>query len=463
MSKTIENFKEISKYPRQSWKEWKIRDFLVSWALSKWLEYKIDKVWNLIVYVEATADKILSKTVILQSHMDMVCVKTENSSHDFDSDPIEIIEENWFLRAKDTSLWADNWVWIALSMSSVEFESHPPLELIFTVDEEMWMSWALWLDCNLLSWKRIINLDSENENEICISSAWWARLEISKKLDYKVSKFPQYKIDIKWMKWWHSWVEIDKNHWNAVEIFMEFFKTYGFSYEIGLIKSWTASNVITSQIEAVIWIPNIDIFKSLFKTYLETVKQKYDCSDISFNILKEESNLKVIEDVDLLIESILNVKVWVYKMSNKIPDLVETSANLWILKIDDSWLRLNYSLRSSVNADLKVLIEKFKKIFEDLNYLVEIKEPYPGWQDDPEWELVTLASEEIRNVIWMKPEIIAVHAWLECWAIVAWLWIWAHAISIWANLFDIHSIKEKASVASIENMEKILENILKKI
>lgn len=171
MNATLAHFERISRIPRPSKHEERIRQYLTEWAWERGFETAADRVGNLVVRIPATADRLGEDPVILQSHMDMVCVKLPQSKHDFDTDPIEYHEEGGWIRANGTTLGADNGIGMALALASVEFASHPPLELLFTADEEQGMSGALGLDTRILTGKKVINLDSEDEGEICVSSA----------------------------------------------------------------------------------------------------------------------------------------------------------------------------------------------------------------------------------------------------------------------------------------------------
>ncbi len=460
MNQALEYFKQISNIPRSSWKEWKIRDFLILWAGDKWFEYKVDKTGNLIIYVPWDTSK---PSVILQAHMDMVCVKTVDLEHNFETDPLELYEEDGYLKAKNTSLGADNGIWIALAMSATDFENHPSLELVFTVDEEVWMSWVLNLDFSLLKSKNVINIDHWNDSEVIISSAWWAWIILGKDLELFNSDDKKYDLEIFWMKWGHSWIEIHKNHWSAIEIFLKFLSSNTLINNIYSINSWTAHNVIPSQIEVILSTFQIDELKTELTKYIEEVKKIYDCPNISFKIEENNSNLQAISNWKQILSDISKIKVWVYKMSEKIPDLTETSMSLGILKTENSKINLNYLARSCINKDLKNLVDSTSEFYSSLNYKIKIDEWYPGWQDDTDSELVKITKEEITKVIWKTPKIIAIHAWLECGALVSWLGEWTHAITIGPNLYDIHSINEKVEISSVEKLEKILNWILARL
>jgi dipeptidase D len=396
--------------------------------------------------------------------MDMVCVKTSESNHDFLNDEIQTYEKDWFLYAKNTTLWADNGIWIALAMTSIDFESHPKMELVFTIDEEAWMSWVFWLDYWLLSWTKIINLDSEDENEICISSAWWIWILGNKKIERENWIFEKYEVEIFWMLGWHSWVEIDKNRWNAILVALDFLNNFEENFELYDVNSWYASNVIPSKIKLILWISDINIFEEKLKKHLENVKNIYDCPNIDFKITKAENDLKSIKNAKEIIKNLVKIKDWIYKMSEKIDSLVETSMNFWILKIEENILKITYLLRSSNNEDLKNIFENTTKYLKENWFEVENDRWYLWWQDDPASELLKIAKNEFKKVLWVEPKVIAVHAWLECWSLVAWLnKPNVNAISIWPNIQFVHSVEEKVEIASIEKLEKILSWILKNL
>lgn len=458
MSKSLDYFKQITQIPRPSKREEKIRDFLITWANSKGFENVVDKVWNLIVYVPGTNKS--EDSIIMQAHMDMVCVKTDSSQHNFETDLLDIYEEDGFLKAHNTTLWADNGVWIAIAMTSVDFASRPPLELVFTVDEEAWMSGALELDYSLLKSKKVINLDNENEQEICISSAGGIGINLEKKLEFENTSNSIYMFEISGMKWWHSGVDIDKNHGNAIEVFLWFLNISDSISGIWDVFSWIASNVIPNKFDCQISITDEGKFRKDLWDYLVLIKTKFDCPDISFSLEKLNSNGIIIKDWINLFKKISEIKLGVYKMSEKIPDLVETSINLWIIGVENEKLKLSYLARSSINSELYNLLKQVERHFLFMWFCLNLDRWYPGWQDDPDWILVELAKEQILKIIGKPAQIIALHAGLECWALVTGLWDDANAISICSTMHDVHSTNERVEIASIERMERIIEGIL---
>lgn len=463
MSQTLKYFQEITHYPRPSKKEEKIREFLIDFFSNKWFEKKVDKTGNLIVYVPAK-NSDSKETVILQSHMDMVCVKTADSNHDFSKDPIQTYEKDWYMYAINTTLWADNGIWIAYCMAVIDFPSYPAMELVFTIDEEAGMSGILWLDFSLLSWTKIINLDSEDEDEICISSAGWSVFTTSKSLNFIKWNFPQYSLELFWMKWWHSGVEIHKNRWNAIKVLTSFISKYKNDLELSSINSWVASNVIPSKLNCILWISDAEDFKKEFSAHIETCKNTFDCPEIDFKIIKNNENLQILEKWIEILKDLDKIQDWVYSMSQKIEWLVQTSMNFWIIKTVWNTLENTYMARSSDNMELEELKENTCNYLGNIWFEISASRATPGWQDDPNSLLVQIAKEEAEKILWKAPHIRAIHAWLECGALVSWLNNpKVNAISIGPNIQFVHSTEERVEIESVKKIEKILEWILARI
>lgn len=470
-SKIIDYFLQISKVPRESKKEEQIRNFLISWAILKEFEYKTDKIWNLVVYIPATIDKKNSETIILQSHIDIVCIKDSWIIHNFEIDSIDVYEEDWFLKAHWTTLWADDWIWMAISLACAELESHPALELLFTVDEEQWLWWVSHFDASLVKWRKIINLDNEDEHEICVSSAGWEWIEFLKKNIFsKKPTFDQYKIVINWFKWWHSWVDIEKNRWNAIKFMFDFLKSlkeiYPNDFEFVSLRWWQAGNAIPKECELIIWIKEIFPIKEILEKLVENTRTNYDCPKINYKIIKNIERFPVIStrlntNYDF-IDMFDDIKIWVYKMSKNILWLTETSVNLWVINAGSDWINILFMPRSSISESLcdieKDLTEKWKKYW----FEIILHEKFFGWQQDQESDFVKQIFEEYKKVYWDKAKVVAVHAGLECWILVSRIWKWTEAVSIWPTISNPHSPDEKCEINSIWNVFEILKSFLSK-
>lgn len=463
MPSTLDYFKQITQFPRPSKHEEAIRQFLENYFSSFGYKTILDSVGNLIVYVPAK-NSTSTDTIILQAHMDMVCVKTSESTHDFSCDAIEWYEQDGFLRAKNTTLWADNGIGIALAMKAIHFENHPALELVFTVDEEDGMSGVMWLDGTLLQGNKVLNLDSEDENEICISSAWGIGISGKYTIKYTGSQLNSFRFELSWMKGWHSGVEIHKKRGNALKLWLEIVSTYQWKIEISKVDGWIAHNVIPSKVTSFIGVDSFRDFESHVVKSIEEAKNRFDCPEITYTIEEHTHLEKVVHTGDQLWEKLSQIPDGVYTMSQYIEWLVETSQNLGVLKVEESELSIVYLTRSSNNEALLAQKNGMEQHLLNLGGNVEFDRGYPGWQDDPNSSLLKTVVWVFEEVRWETPKVMAIHAGLECGALVNRLGRpWINALSFWPNIFHAHSVNECVEIASVERIEKILEEVLKRL
>lgn len=462
MPSTLDYFKQITQFPRPSKHEEAIRQFLENYFSSFGYKTALDSVGNLIVYVPAK-NSTSTDTIILQAHMDMVCVKTSESTHDFSRDAIEWYEQDGFLRARGTTLWADNGIGIALAMKAIHLENHPALELVFTVDEEDGMSGVMWLDGSLLQGNKVLNLDSEDENEICISSAWGIGISGNISLKYTKSQYNSFRFELSSMKGWHSGVEIHKKRGNAIKLWLEILTNYEGKIEVSEVNAWIAHNVIPSKISSIVAIDSREKFEDFVRKSLENYKTQYDCPDLTYTLLEEDSK-EIIDRGERIWKELVQIRDGVYMMSQQIEGLVETSQNLGILKIENGKLTVVYLTRSSNNEALLAQKNDMEQRLVSLGFNVEFDRGYPGWQDNPNSSLLKTVVWVFEEVRWETPKVMAIHAGLECGALVNRLGRpWINALSFWPNIFHAHSVNECVEIASVERIEKILEEVLKRL
>lgn len=465
LNKTLKYFSELSKIPRCSKNEKKAIEWCMKWATNRWYDFKTDKIWNLLISVPATVWKEDKETVVLQWHIDMVCVKDNMSCHDFSEDSIEVVSKDWWLTANKTTLGADNWIGVCMAMAACDITSHPPLELLITIDEEQWMSWALNLESWFITWTRLINLDSEDEWEITIWSAWWARIQISWSFHTEKIKTNAYNFIFTWIKWWHSGVEIHKSLWNAVDAFFQFLNFLDTDIGISFVKWWIAENVIPKSLEAIVVINNILDLDNKIKIFLDNYKKDYkeDNFTISYSLLdNDDIDILSIEDSNKLKDAILKSRSWVYKISDDIKDFVLTSQNLGVFELNKWNLSIQYLCRSSLEEDLEDLISKHLSNFSDIA-TVSVKDPYPGWTEDINSDLVKWIKSSYEKIIIDKVNLLWVHAWLECWAIISKMPKGSLAVSIWPNIFWAHTIEERCDIRSVWVLCDIIDDYFKNI
>ena len=461
LKKILENFEKISSIPRCSFNEGKILNFFKNWAEEKWFEYKIDKSWNIVIYIPWTKWRENDETIILQGHMDMVCVKDKDSNHNFETDWVKIIKKWNIITADKTTLWADNGMGLAIAMYLIEIKDHPPLEFLITSSEEVGLIGALNLDSSMLKWKKLINIDTEDLWEICVSSAGWVRIDISKKFNTIKSNYKKsYKIVLWWMKWGHSWIEIDKNRWNAIYSFFEFLNQN--NIDLAYLKAGVADNAIPKELEAVVY--SDENLNEKLDLLIQNIKENYDTSEVFYKLEEIDYNWEVLKDLKNFLCIILATKIWVIKMSDKIENLVRTSNNLWILNIKNGEIKIVYMPRSSLKEDLEEIKNQIKNNFSWFD--INISSEYPGWEENPDSDFIegikNIYNEILKKNNLKQSEIVAYHAWLECGALVEKLGNNVQAISIWPTIKWAHTTEENCDLKSVEIIWNILKNYLSK-
>ncbi|WP_419750533.1 aminoacyl-histidine dipeptidase [Terrisporobacter petrolearius] len=468
-------FSQISKIPRGSGNERAISDYLVSEAKRLGLEVIQDKALNVIIKKPGTKGYENSPGVILQGHMDMVCEKNKDTVHDFTKDEIKLRVEGDYLYATGTTLGADNGIAVAMGLALLACDDtpHPPLEVLYTVNEEVSMIGAMKLDGSIFKGKYIINVDSEEEGKITVSCAGGVTAIITIDKEYKEvsSSKTAYNIGIKGLQGGHSGMEIDKKRGNSNVLMgrvLNHICKNGISYDLVSIHGGLKNNAIPRESECVILIDNnkealqkeigniLDIFKNELKTSDPGVI--LECNK------GEETNHKALsDDVKNKIIGVLNLMPrGIQTMSPDIEGLVESSTNLGVVVTNENDIKFEFATRSSV-----------KSLKEDLNYRMELLSKFMGvkldLEDDyPEWEyaknskLEKICEDTYEEITGKKPEIVALHAGLECGLLLDAI-KGAEAVSIGPDLFDVHTPNEHLSISSTEKTWDYLVAILKNI
>jgi len=456
-TQTMKYFHQITQIPRPSGQEEQIRSWIIKRAKKKWYTYKTDQVGNVVIYVPATSGYEEKETVIIQWHMDMVCVQKPGGTHDFNKDPIQTYEEDGRLKAKETTLWADNGIALAMMLACVEYP-HPTLELFFTVDEERWLTGALEFDPQLLQWTKLLNLDTEDEWEICISSAWWWRIDVQKNITRITGKYKQYKILNG--QWWHSWVDIHLNRANALQELTKCILWYTQDYELCTIQWWQADNAIPAEAESIIGIQDEQGFKSHCKQYEKKLQDSYNEPTIMIKIQETQTNNEAIQNSGEILQTIADIPNGVQSMHPSIEWLVQTSVNLGIVETKNDLIHLTYAPRSSDNNAMDILLDTMKKTFIQWWRDMQLRAIYPWRSQNPDDQFVQETKKIYDAVTKKDTQIVAYHAWLECWAIVGNLTQKVQAVSIWPTIKNPHSIHEKVYIPSVEKLCTIVQKII---
>ncbi|UOD34267.1 beta-Ala-His dipeptidase [Deferribacteraceae bacterium V6Fe1] len=450
----INYFEEISKIPRCSKNEGKIIQYLKGWAEKNNFPFTQDRGDNLFVYV---GDK--SEKVALQSHVDMVCEKSPEINHDFATDPIRLIIDGDIIKADGTTLGADNGIGVAMMMSLAEDKDilkTKGLGLLFTVDEETGLNGANNLESGLLSSKYMINLDSEDDDEIIIGCAGGRDLYGEKEYNFLNSQTANsYQVEITGLFGGHSGVDIDKNRLNAIKLMGELLDIIE-DAEISLINGGTRHNVIpTGAI-------------SIFNSNLSFDKVKKICGDFEEKYKKIESKVKVTlckneNSIESLSKSdskelLTLIRELPYGVMGRQHNHVVLSSNLAKVSLDAHKIRFLLSIRSSDKELKEKLNGEISTIFRKFNYNFFSDNDYPAWQPDFNSKLLDIAKQ-IYDKKYPDLKVKVIHAGLEC-GIIKEKYPEIDVISIGPNIKFPHSINENVSISSIDKVYRWCKEII---
>lgn len=493
-------FEEISKIPHGSGNTKAISDYLVNFAKDKNLEFYQDNFNNVIIYKsgsiikkdEGNIDSMVFpgpidedniEPIILQGHIDMVCDKTPNSSKNMEIEGIDLEVNGDFISANQTSLGADNGIAIAIILAILNDNNlnHPPIEAVFTSDEEIGLIGASELDMSKLNGKSLINLDSEEEGIMVVSCAGGNRLDIEIPIEtveyYKKEGDYLVNISIGGLKGGHSGLEIDKGLANSNKLLGELLKEFcdnNVNFQLIDIFGGKLDNAIPNSSNCTILSQDIDKIQNIAKSFELKVNEEFKCIEDNIQVNIEFKNLlkgdKYSSKIAILLEGSTNniidfintVPNGLCKMSEDIDDLVETSLNLGIVTIEDNLFKVTFSIRSSIDLEKEKLNDIIIAIANEFDGTYQIRGDYPGWEFKKNSKLQEIICEEYEKQ-YNEPMIInAIHAGLECGLFVNKIKD-LDAVSIGPNLFDVHSYNEKMSISSVFRTYKLLITILEKL
>jgi len=476
----IMRFYDICNIPHGSGNEKEIGQWLIQWAKNHQYDYQQDEVGNVIIQVPGKGTVKNQSPIVLQGHMDMVCVKDAASDHDFLKDPIQTYIENGWMKAKHTTLGADNGIAIAMAMAIAEDQSldHPPLELLFTVDEERGLTGANFLKPGTLKGKILLNLDSEEEGEFTIGCAGGKDTHIELPLHFVNCKECRHiEINISGLTGGHSGMEINQNRANAIQL-MARLLNHLFAVEafrLVDIKAGLAHNAIPRDACAKISVKPesfdlmmkqfTDFANVLIKEFQETEKNMSISFDEPVCACSENNNqcdCTVIDEQDTckIIQLLMALPHGVAFLSPSNPELVETSNNLAIVKIENQKLLILNSQRSSSASRNDYITQKIESVARLAGAKVESGNGYPSWQ--PNWNspLLKKCEEVYERLNQVKPKINVIHAGLEC-GIIGAKHEGMDMISMGPNIRTPHSPEERMEMISVEKTMHFLTELLK--
>ena len=469
-------FEKITQIPRCSKHEEKIANWLMEWAKENNFDTKMDNVKNLVIKVPASSGYENSPTVVLQGHMDMVCEKTPESTHDFSKDPIKLVYEGDWLTADGTTLGADNGIALAMAMALALDKDieHPPLELLFTVDEETGLTGANELGPGFIEGKILINLDSEDEGVFTVGCAGGINTSATIPFDSEniPSGYKQYKIVAGGMKGGHSGIDIAMEKANAIKVLGRTIfqiKNSGIDLRIADYIGGSAHNAIPRDSEAVVFFPEDDFVKvkKVISETEATLKFEFKTTDPDLSLTINENNgtfqkVSTPEATQKILDYVLAMPHGVDAMSTDIKDLVETSNNFANISIEDGALKTLSSQRSSIVSRLDALTARIESVARLAGGKPKSGDGYPPWPPNMESLLLKKSTELYERMFNKKPVVEVIHAGLEC-GIIGDKYPGMDMISIGPTIKYPHSPDEKINVKTIGEVWDFVVQLLKEM
>ena len=464
-------FEKICSIPHGSRNTKQISDYLVSFAQQQGLRYVQDELNNVLIFQEGTCGMEDRPTVIIQGHMDMVCQKDEDCAIDMDTQGLDVTQDGTFVFAKGTTLGGDDGIALAYALALLADRTipHPPLEVIFTVDEEIGMEGATGVDLSELKGRRLINIDSEEEGVFTVACAGGARATLTLPLERRAVYGPCVRLTVEGLQGGHSGVEIHKNRANATKVMGELLSRIQKLMPLCITKlsGGTQDNAIprSCSVTLVAMGSHIERINEITEQLQQEIRQQYDEPEARIygddvdafggNALSTQLSAKVIA----LLCSVPNgIQSW----SKDIPGLVQTSLNLGVTSMEKDKLSLTFAVRSSVNQEKTDLLNQLKELarLQDCSY--SDTGNYPAWEYVQDSALRDTMVRIYGEMFGKEPQVVAIHAGLEC-GILSDKLPGLECVSLGPQMYDIHTSRERLDIASTERTWQFLLKTLRNL
>jgi len=468
------NFANINAIPRASKKEEEIIQYMMNFGQRLGLPTKKDHIGNVIITKPATSGMEDRKTIVLQSHLDMVHQKNNDTVFDFATEGIKMKVDNDWVRAEGTTLGADNGIGVATIMALLESDDivHPPLEALFTIDEETGMTGALELKGGLLTADIMLNLDTEDDDELTIGCA--GGIDITAAGTYTPEPVPDtgytgYSITVKGLSGGHSGMDIHKGLGNANKLMNRILYAlhHSCNMKVASIDGGSLRNAIPRESVAHIAVAagHIGSMTSTIASITATLKDEYSYTDSDLTIEVQEVAVEKAmtrHEQGSLLAAIYATHNGIYRMSPDISDLVQTSNNLARVVVSEGSYSVLCLTRSSVDTEKMDLVNAITAIYKLIGAEVTTGGSYPGWTPKPSSEIVSLMADLYRELFDSEPHVNACHAGLEC-GILGTNYPDMEMISFGPNIRGAHSPDERVQISSVQKYWGYLLETLKRI
>ena len=456
----IKYFLEISRIPRPSGHTDKIADYLERFAKEHSLECARDEYNNVVIRKNATAGKEASPTVVIQGHTDIVAVKDEGVDIDMTRWGVDCYRDGDFIRARGTSLGGDDGVAVAYALSLLASRDipHPSLEVLLTSDEETGLIGATQLRADMLRGRMLINIDSDEEGIFTVGCAGGGRCDVTLPLVREATDMKKWEVSIFGLRGGHSGVEIDKGRVNAIAALAKILSGIPDIRLISLVGG-VADNAIPTNATARFASDSLDpdaLCAELRKIGNEDEGLQYSISEIA------DGTPMTRDKTDSLLALLLSIPTGVIKMSEDIPGLVETSANIGIADTDEDSFSLTVSVRSSKDGEKRRVLDEILALARKYSALATVRAEYPAWEYKPDSALCDTMCRVYRDTYGKDPKVVTIHAGLEC-GIFTGKIPELDCLSLGPTNYDIHTTSERLSISSFIRVYEYLKAVMKEI
>lgn len=467
------NFSALNAVPRPSKKEERVIEFMMNFGKNLGLETVKDAIGNVVIKKPASPGMEDRKTIILQSHLDMVHQKNNDTQFDFDTQGIEMYVDGDWVKAKGTTLGADNGIGVASIMTILASKeiAHPAIEAMFTIDEETGMTGAIHLDPKNFTGTILLNLDTEDDDELSIGCA--GGLDTNTTYAYQTTAVQDsqiIQIEVKGLLGGHSGMDIDKGRGNANKLNNRILYHLVSLFDIKLLTfdGGSLRNAIPREATSKIVVPSasvksviaeIEKFAAVLKEEYQTIEKNLE---IRVSIEGNATEALTTDDTLKIINALYSVHNGVYRMSPDIKDLVEASSSLARVIVKDGKFITQSLQRSSVESSKADVANTIRAAFENMGCGVVQNGDYPGWKPNPDSPIVNLMADLYRERFNAEPQIKACHAGLEC-GILGKHFDYLDMVSFGPNIYGAHSPDERTQISSVQKYWGYLLETLKRI
>lgn len=467
-AKVFQFFEEICSIPHGSKNVEQISNYLVNFAKERGLKYRQDEEYNVIIWKNGSKGYEEAEPVILQGHMDMVAVKTPDCPKDMEKDGLDLEINGDLISAKGTSLGGDDGIAVAYTLAILDDPdmAHPPIEAVFTVDEEIGMLGAAYMDVSDLKGRLFLNMDSEDEGIFTVSCAGGATVTCQFPYQKEEVKSSGLCVTIEGFTGGHSGVEIHKGRANANVVMGRLLYNVMDQVQIISINGGEKDNAIALSCKVELAVPanKAAEVKECMENTFRTVADEYKVTDPNATIQIEEDAETVreamtIKDTQAVIQALLHMPAGIQRMNPEIKDLVQTSLNMGILRTNKESVDLSYAVRSSSESEKQFLIDKITALTNLLGGSIEITGPYPGWEYRADSRLRDVLVDTYKELYGKEPVVEGIHAGLECGLFAAKMGD-IDAVSLGPQMEGIHTVNEVLSISSVQRTWELVTKAL---